>query len=42
MYFFGYKFQKVTQNIGAKIVKVTQTFYVFLQTLKLYKSIPYK
>ena len=27
MYFFGYKSQKVTQNVGTKIVKVTQTFY---------------
>ena len=26
MYFFGYKSQKVTQNVGTKIVKVTQTF----------------
>ncbi len=26
MYFIGYKSQKVTQNVGTKIVKVTQTF----------------
>ena len=42
MYFFGYKFQKVTQNIGTKIVKVTQTIYDSPQTLKSYKTILYK
>jgi hypothetical protein len=42
MSFFGYKSQKVTQKIGTKSIKVTQTFCESPQTLKSYKTILYK